>query len=252
MLERNMLELMNKDIDKATSLDEKEKLHQYLKENPEANVLYNELLKSEHMLDKLEDINPSPNLKKRILNSIDYNFYTDEKKESKFWGYLSSIFSGSRTSYAVSFGVVIVVGLIILTAIFYNSTFHDELESYNTSGTIGLHKLNIVKSIDILSEDISGRVDVSRVSNFYGFNIKLDSPSEYKLLIEFDSDNLSLTDLNSVSFEQGLGYVQIYGSQDLNYFLSFSAKDLTSEKFTLKILKENRELFKKEVFVSKN
>ena len=79
-------------------------------------------------------------------------------------------------------------------------------------------------------------------------------------LIEFDSanlsfDNLSLNDLNSVSLEKGLGYVQISGYQDLDYSLSFSAKDLTSEKFTLKILKENREdlkgsfCFKKLIFL---
>jgi len=257
MIDHNELELMNKDIDKTISLDEKEKLSQYLKENPDANILYNKLIKAEHMLDKLDDINPSPNLKERIINSIDYNFYSDKKKESNFLGYLSTIISGSRTKYAVSFALGIIAGLIILTAIFYNTTFNDELDSYNTSGTIGLHKFNIIQSVDILSDDISGRVDVSKVNNFYGFNIKLNSQDKYRLLIEFDSanlslDNLSLTDLNLVSLEKGLGYVQISGSQDLNYFLSFSAKDLTSEKFTLKIFNESKELFKKEVFVSKN
>ena len=98
---------------------------------------------------------------------------------------------------------------------------------------------------------------MSKVNNFYGFNIKLNSQDEYRLLIEFDAanlsfDNLSLNDLNSVSLEKGLGYVQISGSQDLDYFLSFSAKDLTSEKFMLKIINGNRELFKKEIFVPKN
>jgi len=183
--------------------------------------------------------------------------YQTKKINSKILDYLSSIFSGSRTKYAVSFALGMIAGLIILTVIFYNSTFHDELESYNTSGTIGLHKSSLVQTIEILSEDISGRVDVSKVNNFYGFDIKLNSQDKYRLLIEFDSANLSfynlsLNDLNSVSLEKGLGYVQVSGSQDLDYSLSFSAKDLTSEKFTVKILKENRELFKKEVFVSKN
>jgi hypothetical protein len=52
--------------------------------------------------------------------------------------------------------------------------------------------------------------------------------------------------------EQGLGYVQISGFKDLNYFLSFSAKDLTSEKFMLKIINGNKELFKKEIIIPKN
>ena len=257
MIDKNMIELMNKDIDRTILSKEKEKLSQYLKKNPNANALYNELLKSEHMLDKIVDISPSPNLKERILNSIDYNLYSTKKINSKILDYLSSIFSGSRTKYAVSFALGMIAGLIILTVIFYNSTFNDELESYNTSGTIGLHKSSLVQTIEILSEDISGRVDVSKVNNFYGFDIKLNSQDKYRLLIEFDSANLSfynlsLNDLNSVSLEKGLGYVQVSGSQDLDYSLSFSAKDLTSEKFTVKILKENRELFKKEVFVSKN
>ncbi|HEX9252884.1 MAG TPA: hypothetical protein VF870_11620 [Ignavibacteriaceae bacterium] len=257
MIDKTMIELINKDIDKTISPGEKEKLSQYLKENPDANVLYNELLKAEHMLDKLEDLIPSPNLKERILNSIDYNLYSTKKKNSEVLDYLSSIFAGSRSKFAVSFALGMIAGLIILTVIFYNSTFHDELNNYNTSGTIGLHKSNIIQTIDILSEDIYGSVDVSKVNNFYGFDIKLNSQDKYRLLIEFDSanlslDNFSLNDLNSVSLEQGPDYVQISGSQDLDYFLSFSAKASTSEKFILKILKENREVFKREVFVSKN
>ena len=256
MKDKNIIELINKDIDKTNSPDEKEKLNQYLEENSDANVLYTELLKTEHMLDKMEDKIPSPNLKERILNTIDYNLYSNKKMNSKITGYLSSIFSGPRTKYAVSFSLGMIAGLIILTFVFYNSTFHDELESYNTSGTIGLHKSGIIQTIDILSEDISGRVDVSKVNNFYGFDIKLNSQDKYRLLIEFNSanlslDNLSLNDLNSVSLKKGPDYVQISGSQDLDYSLSFSAKASTSEEFTLKILKENREIFKETVFVSK-
>jgi len=257
MIDKNIIELINKEIDKTISPDEKEKLNQYLEENPDANVLFTELLKTEHMLDKMEDKTPSPNLKERILNAIDYNLYSNKKMNWKITGYLASIFSGSRTKYAVSFALGMIAGLIILTVVFYNSTFQNELENYNTSGTIGLHKSGIVQTVDILSEDISGRVDVSKVNNFYGFDIKLNSQDKYRLLIEFDSanlslDNFSLNDLNSVSLEKGPDYVQISGSQDLDYFLSFSAKASTSEKFILKILKENREVFKREVFVSKN
>lgn len=257
MIDKNLIELINKDIDKSISLSEKEKLSQYLKENPDANVLYNELLQTEHMLDKLEDINPSSNLNERILNSIDYNLYSTKKINPKILDYLSSIFSGSRTKYAVSFALGMIAGLIILTVIFYYSTFHDELEGYNTSGTIGLHNSSLVQTIDILSEDISGRVNLSKVGNSYSFNIKLNSQDKYRLLIEFDSanlslDNLSLNDPNSVSLEKGPDYVQISGSQDLDYSFAFSAKVLTSEKFTLKISKDNREIFKKEIVVSKN
>ena len=50
MIDKNMIDLINKDIDKTISSSEKEKLSEYLKKNPDANALYNELLKSEHML----------------------------------------------------------------------------------------------------------------------------------------------------------------------------------------------------------
>lgn len=65
MEKKKYIELMNKDIDKTITFSEKEELNQYLTENPDANLLYNELLKTENLLDKIPEGEPSINLKRR-------------------------------------------------------------------------------------------------------------------------------------------------------------------------------------------
>ncbi|MCB0753910.1 MAG: hypothetical protein KDC52_20735, partial [Ignavibacteriae bacterium] len=75
MIQPEYIELMNKDIDKIISASEKKKLDKYLKENEEAKILHKELLRTEELLDTIPENVASENLKKRILNSIDYNMY---------------------------------------------------------------------------------------------------------------------------------------------------------------------------------
>ena len=76
MIDQKYLELINKDIDDTISAPEKEVLDEYLKINPEAYSMHQELMEMDKLLDKLPDNDPSDSLKARILNSIDFNRYT--------------------------------------------------------------------------------------------------------------------------------------------------------------------------------
>src|ERR1039457_7000151 len=102
MVDQKYFELINKEIDNTISASEKELLDRYLKSNPEACVMSQELAETEKLLDKMPDKDPSVSLKQRILNSIDFDRYGYKKKRS-IAGYFSAAFSGPRKKLTTSF-----------------------------------------------------------------------------------------------------------------------------------------------------
>jgi hypothetical protein len=257
MEKKKYIELMNKDIDKTITFSEKEELNQYLTENPDANILYNELLKTENLLDKLPEGEPSINLKKKILNSIDYSLYSTKQNKPKLLNYISAIISGTRTKLAVSFAVGLVAGIIILTVIFYDSSFNNQPEINKTYGTMGLNNANVVESVTVNTNDISGKIDISKGTNLYGFNVNLNSLKKYNLQIEYNPknvifDNFSLANLDYVQIDKGVGYIHISGSETPSYSLTFSTKGSIPDKFTIKIFSSEKKLFVQEIFLTNN
>jgi hypothetical protein len=255
MEKKKYIELMNKDIDKTITSSEKDDLNQYLTENPDANIIYNDLLKTENLLDKLPEGEPSINLKKKILNSIDYNLYSNKKKQSSLLNYLSAIFSGVKTKLAVSFAVGFAAGVIILTIIFYKTSFNNQQDVNKTYGTMGL--ANVVESVTVNTNDISGKIDISKGTNQYGFNVNLNSLKKYNLQIDYNPknvifDNFSLKNLDYVQIDKGIGYIHISGSETPSYSLTFSTKGSIPDKFTIKIFSGEKILFVQEIFLTNN
>ncbi len=186
------LELIHKDIDKTISLNEKEKLDKYLNTNPEANILHKELLRTEELLDKLPDNEPSENLKKKILNQIDYNRYAHKKEMRIIPDYISSLFSGPRKKITTSFSLGFITGILIFSLIFYVSYYNNSSEVHDIFGTMGLSETEIVESFTVNSTNISGEIEIIKGLNFYRFKINLNSSERYNLQIEFDPTNVSL------------------------------------------------------------
>jgi hypothetical protein len=257
MIDMKYLELIHKDIDKTISLNEKKKLDKYLKTNPEAFTLHIELLRTDQLLDKIPDKDPSINLKKMILNSIDYNRYTHTKKRSTVIDFIYSMFSGSRSKIATSFAMGLLAAIAVISVIFYNSHDGSLSEINNIYGTIGITETEVVKSITVNSNNVSGKIEIGKGLNLYRFDIDLNSSKKYKLQVEFDPtniniDNISLAKLNKIQLDKGPGFVIITGTDNDQYSLFFYTKKLSSEKFIVKIFRDEIKFFEREFVVSNN
>lgn len=252
MIEEKYIELIHKDIDRTISSEEKESLEQYLSINSEAKNLHKDLLRTEELLDHLPENDPSSNLKKRILNSIDYNKYTSKKRKAFVPAYLSSLFSGSRIKIASSFAVGLVAVGIIISAIFYSSYFNGLSDNENILGTIGLAESETIESVIVNNPNISGKIEISKISNSYDFNIDLKSSEIYSLQIEYDPDNItyddsSLENLKNIRIEKGTDNINLISNDAQSYSLSFYSKIVTPENFAIKIFKDGNKLFEQEV-----
>lgn len=255
MIDRKYQELINKEIDKTISPAEKETLDKYLKSNPEADLFYHDLLKTESLLDNLSERDPSVSLKPRILNSLDYNYYSNANKKFSLIQYIPNIFSNSKTKIAASFAVLAIAVVIIL--LFYFPNYENTLEVNNTIGTIGFSNSTVVESFNVNSNDISGKVDVLKGENLYAFDINLTSLSDYIIQIQYDNNKIhleesSLPDFKNVHVEKSPGLVKITGFDSESYALVFKIKELLPEKVTIQIFQKDKRILEKEILLSKD
>ena len=108
MIDSKTEDLINRDIDRVLSTNEANRLQEYLATNPEAQSYYHELEELSRMLEQVEEIDPGPNLKKNILNSIPVRKYQNEETRERI-----PFFSAwnSRLNYRLTF--VFALGLIV-------------------------------------------------------------------------------------------------------------------------------------------
>ena len=255
MVNQKYLELINKDIDNTISIAEKELLSIYLKTNPEAYAMHQELIETEKLLDKLPDNDPSVSLKRRILNSIDYNRYAS-KKRIPVVDFILSAFSGPRKRLTTSFAFGLAAGLIILSVIFYVSYYNNFKEQNTVFGTMGLPESEVLKSVEVNSMDITGKIEISKAANHFGVYVNLKSSRKYTLQIEFDQanlkvDDLSLTKLSNIQVKKEPGSIKLIESDNSPYSLLFSAREVYPHKFLLRILRDDKRLFEREILLSK-
>ncbi len=253
MIDQTILELINKEIDHVITSREKQKLHQLLEANPEALKYYNEIIKSEKLLDEIPEVEPSINLKKKILNSIDYNLY-NKKNQPSFSHHLSTLFSGLRKKPVLSFSLGLLIGLIVSVAISYYVIYNPGNVD-NIYGAMGISEAKFIKSVDLNNDDFKGNVGISQSNNLYNLNFNINSADNYDIRLEYNSSqmtpsNFYCADLSNVKFEKGKDFIQISTSKPSQFALSLLREKPNTEKILVKVISNGNEILNKEITVS--
>jgi len=242
MINSKYIELINKDIDKTISSTEKKELEEYLEINQEAKELHTDLFRTEKLLDKLPDVDPSVNLKKRILNSIDYDRYTNKKKESLFSEFFGSIISLSPKKIATSFAIVLIIGGITLFSIYLIPNFNENLDDQNIIGTIGIHNTELVEILKIDDNNVLGNIQIDKEAGFYKFKFNVNSVEKYNLRIEFDPKNIVIENYpndTNVKISEDKSSITFLNSSRLLNEIVFSSKKISEDKFSITLSPES-------------
>ena len=254
MIDNKYIVLINKDIDKTISQLEKKILEEHLEINSDAKELHKELLRTEELLDQLPDREPSVNLKKRILNSIDYNRYSETKKKSLFSEYFGNLITGSPRKIAISFALVLIIGSLILFNIYIVPNINNDLADQNVYGTMGLHKAELLEVLSIDEGKISGDIQINREADYYKFKIDVNSVDKYNLQIEFDPNNISIEQYpneNNVTISENKSSISFTNSTRLSKELVFKSNKQSEDKFSIKLFNENNKIFQQEIVLAK-
>jgi len=242
MIDSKYIELMNKEIDNVISNDEKIKLHDYLSSNEDAKEYFNGLLLTNQYLDELPDGNPSENLKKQILNSINFNRYSPKVKSRSSWSY----FFNPKLKFVYTFAMGLIAGLIIYGVITdYTNNFNTE----DVSGTIGIENKNVntLEQIPLSISNISGTIEVMNQENKFWLNVDLISSQKYDLIVTYP-DNIKFENIKP---ERGSNFscnidknnITTSNSGLQQYSLLFSQNNLSSAKLNLKISKSGKIIY---------
>ena len=226
MIDKKYIELMNKEIDNVISEDERISLHSYLSGNKAAKEYYNELRLTNDYLDSLPDPEPSENLKKYIVNSIDFSRYSASDDKKSFWSFLYR----PKFKYAYIFAAGIIAGIIII------SIFSNSFNYKDTSGTIGVENIKpeMIKEIPLKFSDISGKIELLKTGNNFSVNADFNSTQKFDFVIKYGSDvefqSVNPKSNSNIEFSNGENSIKTSseGIQQYNFLFSKSGNKVSS------------------------
>jgi len=136
------IELIHKETDGLITASEKRELEEVLNKDPDLRRLQQELKQTSEILRQVPPLEPSPSLKKKIINSIDFSRYASRIERadwlSRLTGWLWT--PKFRLAYATAAGMVmgIVLSLLLLQSPFSN----EPIPLSELYGTIGINDKN--------------------------------------------------------------------------------------------------------------
>lgn len=221
MIDKKYIELMNKEIDKIITEDEKISLQSYLSGNNEAKEYFNELQLTNDYLDKLPDNEPSENLKKQIINSIDFSKYSSTVKVKSFWSYLFM----PKFKIAYSFAVGLIAGIILIVVL--SNNYNNVNKIRDISGTIGIDNSNskTIEEIPLKLSDLSGNISLIKTGDRFLIDANFDTEQNLDFMISYP-DNVEFQNIDpglisDIQFSKGENFIKTTNSGFQQYKVSF-------------------------------
>ena len=222
-LEKKFAELINKEIDHIITPAEKSRLDKYLSDNKAAKEYYEGLIKTNDFLNRLPDQEPSEDLKKQIVNSIDFSRYSPATKKQSSWGILFA----PKFRLAYTFAAGLLVG-IILYAILVNNSNSNTININDVYGTIGIdnNSANTIAELPLKLSDISGKIDLKSVDRNFWFNFDLNSANKFDVVISYPEsvkfENIRLAMAKNIGISKGKNFIKATNSGLQRYSILFS------------------------------
>ena len=251
MLDKKYIDLINKEIDGFITQDEKDDLLNHLKENEEAQQYYSEMIRTDDLLSNVKNIYPSPNLKKRVLNSLDTELYKNVKKESFIKSIIPNKLFQPKLRLAFTFALGVVAGLLLYSAFFTNIYQQEPINATDLYGTIGISK-NVVENINVELLEINGSISLNRINNLFLLENNFNSVDEFLVKYQFNPKqvtffNFSPLDSEPYSIKKGNKFFQTFCSGDNNFKINFKLLSQEGSYITVKLLQSGKLLFEKEI-----
>jgi hypothetical protein len=241
-IDKKYVELINKEIDHLTTSDEKVELQKYLQANKAAKDYFDGLNLTNDYLDRLPDQEPSENLKKQIVNSIDFNRYSPKPKKQSAWGFLFA--PKFRLAFTFAFGLI--VGIIIYAALVNNSNTVNIDDIY---GTIGINNdgANTISELPLNFSDITGNIELKGIDRNFWFNLDLNSKQDFDIVISYPAgvkfDNLRLGTAKNIEVSKGQNFIKTTNSGVQKYSLLFTQNGSEPSNIKIQIIQSGNTVY---------
>ena len=254
MSKNRYIELINKEVDGLISVPEKQELDRYLDNDPSARTAYDETLRASEMLKQIPDINPSPNLKKYILNSIDPLKYESSDTTVPKKSLINRLFDNLNPKVAYAFTAGVIIGLIIYSVFLTNIVQNHTPDNSKFFGTIGVPnnvKVQKLEQVPVDIEGVTGIIGFYKYENELWLEIKISNADQVKMTFEFDQsallfNNYKPLNQSKVNIENTSGTLFIGDSKDYHYVVMFQQISTDKTNISFRILKESKILYQYE------
>jgi len=152
MNDERIQELMNKAIDKTIAADESEELSASLKNDSKLRLSFEQLNKSSELITSLPEYEPSPNIKKNILNAIDIIEADKVKMNIHKKISLSNYLLVFKPKIVIPVVFALFIGFCII--LYWNSSDRTINNKETVSGFMGKSKLMIDNASQIYGTDL--------------------------------------------------------------------------------------------------
>lgn len=243
MIDKKYIELMNKAIDGVATKSEQERLRSYLSVNSEAQNFYNDLSRTSELLNKIPKVEPSPNIKKYVMNSIDLTRYSVSPKTNKFKSLVSRLLVKPSPKLAYAFALGILIGILVYSVFLENVLLKRGVEATDFYGTIGIVKkadFKTITSIPIGFTEVKGTIDVKKLEDIVVIETDLSALKETEIQFEYDESHLQFSHFNSgsqakVNFDSGENYIRASWSGNNQFNLFFTQVSADGKPIILKL-----------------
>ncbi len=241
MIDEKYIELMNLEIDQVITPDEKIRLHSYLSENKEAREYYDELLLTSDSLNQLPDHEPSENLKKQTINSIDFSKYSPKARHSSIRSY-GWVF---KFRYAYTFAAGIIAGLFIYSLFTMGS---GNINQDDISGTIGIiSNAKTIEEIPLNFPDMQGTITIKEQGESFWFSIYSNSSQPVDFVITYPDqvkfENIKPGKSGDINLSSGKNYIKTTNSGSQQYSVMFTKSDITPSPLHFRLLQSGKTLY---------
>ena len=245
MIDEKYIELMNYEIDRVITADQKIKLHNYLSESKEAREYYDELKSASGSLNQLQDKEPSENLKKLIMNSIDFSLYAPVHKQSRI-AWLGTAF---RLRYISIFAAGLLASVFIYSLFTINPA---PVNEDDITGTIGISaESKTIEEIPLNYQGIQGSIVIAKQGEKFWFNISSNSAQPIDFIIDYPDkvqlENIKPEMQGDLKISRSNNSIKTTNSGSQQYSIVFTTGNIASSPLGLKVIQSGKTLYEREI-----
>jgi hypothetical protein len=187
MIDEKYIELMHREIDGDCSGGERSQLKAYLKDNPEANRLYEELTAVTRMFGDVEQLEPPAELRESIFSAV-FGRVRETGKEERFASFKDVFRLTFNRKFAYAFTAGLIVGICLFALLFRDGPSRAPGDLDHLYGTLATRdrqvELSTAEPVEFTLPGVSGFLQAQYTSEMIIATLNLSSESSIRVVFE--------------------------------------------------------------------
>jgi hypothetical protein len=244
MTQEELVSLINSDIDGTINPEQSAELNARLALDTGSRKLHQELKNLSALLSRLDPVNPPLELHKQIINAIQFEGPSAHRSLLRGRSFFRSLFVRPGINYTYAFAMGIVVGIVALSLFGTPAGAPETIDPNALYGTISssLSPSNFRTGDyrEIRASGVDGLVRTVFSPEIILADVRINSESEVRLLLDFDRNDLNFTTFRRMNSESNQLSVSPRGltitSKGFNkYLIAFDRKSANVSSIAIRL-----------------